>query len=87
MKEKLSVTVDAVLVRFLDSLPGDSRSAKLERVLRSFRKVSHETALRRALASVQEDEAERLEREAWIRTMEVDQWSESGEATSGRSTS
>jgi hypothetical protein len=87
LKEKLSVTVDTALVRFLDSLPGDSRSAKLERVLRGFRKVSKESALRHALAKVQEDDAERIEREAWIRTMEVDQWSESGEATSGRSTS
>ena len=33
MKEKLSVTLDPSLVKFLDRLPGASRSAKLERVL------------------------------------------------------
>ena len=87
MKEKLSVTVDTSLVHFLDGLPGPSRSAKLERVLRSFMKVAEELALRRALAKVGEDEAERSEREAWERTMERDQWNQSGEATSGRSSS
>lgn len=30
MKEKLSVTLDARLVKFLDGLPGPSRSAKLD---------------------------------------------------------
>jgi len=54
MKEKVSVTVDRPLVEFLDSLPGSSRSEKLERVLRRFREVSEDLALRRALAKHRE---------------------------------
>ena len=76
MKGKLSVTLDQPLVRFLDSLPGESRSAKLERVLRGYRQVSQEAALRRALSAARENDAERLERLAWLRTIEADQWSE-----------
>ena len=83
MKEKLSVTLDKPLVRFLDKLPGHSRSEKLERVLRRFKDVSEDLALRRALARHREPEAERVEHEAWIRTMEHDQWSELAEETSG----
>ncbi len=74
MKAKLSVTLDVPLVRFLDSLPGDSRSAKLEEVLRRFRRVRDDLALRRALAQSREGDAERRERESWSRTMEHDQW-------------
>lgn len=40
MKEKLSMMVDPLLVQFLDSLPGRSRSEKLEQVLRCFQEVS-----------------------------------------------
>ena len=40
MKEKLSMMVDRPLVQFLDSLPGRSRSEKLEQVLRCFQEVS-----------------------------------------------
>ena len=87
MKEKLSVTLDVSLVRFLDRLPGSSRSAKLERVLRHFKEIREELALRRALAKAGEDVAERAESEAWVRTMERDQWNESDEATSGQSSS
>lgn len=87
MKEKLSVTVDRPLVRFLDSLPGRSRSEKLEQVLRRFQVVSEELALRGALAEHGQDDDERREHEAWIRTMKHDQWSESAEGTSGRSSS
>ena len=47
MKEKLSVTMDQPLVRFLDSLPGQSHSEKLEHVLRRFKDVSDDLALRR----------------------------------------
>lgn len=87
MKEKLSVTLDGALVRFLDRLPGSSRSAKLEQVLRHVKKVTDELALRRALAKARESDAERAEREAWRRTMEADLWNESSEATSGPSSS
>lgn len=87
MKEKLSVTLDASLVKFLDRLPGASRSAKLERVLRHFKAVKADLALRQALAAAREGEGERAEREAWVRTMEHDQWNESSAATSGSSSS
>ncbi len=87
MKEKLSVTVDQPLARFLDSLPGRSRSEKLEAVLRRYREVYEDQALRRALAGSRETDAERGEREAWERTMERDQWSDAAEETSGPSNS
>jgi hypothetical protein len=76
MKEKLSVTVDEPLVRFLDSRPGKSRSEKLENILRQFRKISDEIALRRALKKHTDPEGARAEQEAWRRTMEHAQWSE-----------
>lgn len=87
MKEKVSVTIDAALLRFVDRLPGASRSEKLERVLRHFKRVREDLALRRALAGAREQDDERAEREAWTRTMERDQWNESPEATSGSSSS
>ena len=87
MKTKLSVTVDAALVDFVDGLPGPSRSAKIEHVLSLFLAVIEEQALRRALAKTSESNDERLEHDAWLRTMEHDQWTRSDEATSGRSRS
>ena len=87
MKEKLSVTLDPSLVKFLDRLPGTSRSAKLEKVLQHFKAVKADLALRKALAAAHEGETERAEREAWVRTMEHDQWNESPAATSGSSSS
>lgn len=84
MKEKLSVTLDAPLVRFLDKLPGESRSEKLERVLRRFKEVAEDLALRRALVKQRASEAERVEHDAWMRTMEHDQWTESAEEISGQ---
>jgi hypothetical protein len=87
MKEKLSVTVDQPLARFLDSLPGRSRSEKLEAVLRRYRDVYEDQALRRALGGTHETDAERNEREAWERTLERDQWNDAAEETSGPSNS
>lgn len=87
MKEKLSVTVEAPLVRFLDTLPGESRSQKFERVLRRFKEVDEDLSLRRDLAKHRMSDAERLEHDAWMRTMEHDQWNESAEETSGPSRS
>ncbi len=87
MKEKLSVTLDASLVKFLDRLPGASRSAKLERVLHDFKAVRADLALRKALAAAREGDGERAEREAWVRTMEQDQWNESPGEISGSSSS
>ncbi|HEX9943261.1 MAG TPA: hypothetical protein VGG03_14670 [Thermoanaerobaculia bacterium] len=70
-KEKLSLTLERPLVRFLDSLPGPSRSAKLDLVLRRYRRARSEAELRRALAAATAEE-ERLESDAWRRTMEED---------------
>ena len=87
MKAKLSVTLEESLMRFLDGLPGESCSEKLERVLRRYKEVSEELALRRMLAAYRESEAERDEREAWVRTIEHDAWRVSAEGTSGCSSS
>lgn len=76
MKEKLSVTMDRPLVRFLDSLPGDSRSHKLEQVLRRFKEVSEDLELRRALAA-HNDSAEEQRAHAALRDlMEEAAWRE-----------
>jgi len=85
MKEKLSVTIEEPLVRFLDSLPGNSRSEKLGKVLRRFQEMYEDLQLRKALARHGEASGEREEDEAWSRTMEHDQWNESAEGISGRS--
>ena len=87
MKTKLSLTVDAALVDFVDALPGASRSAKIERVISRFRTVVEDRQLRQALAEASESDDERLERDAWGSTMEHDQWIRSDEETSGRSRS
>ncbi len=74
MKGKLSATVDKPLLEFLDSLPGRTRSEKLERVLERFRRFEEDRQLRQALAQASEDEDERLEREAWERTVAEAMW-------------
>jgi len=84
MKEKLSVTVEQPLVQFLDSLPGHSRSEKLEKVLRRFKEVSEDLELRHALSRQSPPPNDREEHEAWVRTMEHDQWSKSAGAIFGR---
>lgn len=76
MKEKLSVTVDRPLVRFLDSLPGESRSEKLEKILRRFQEVSEDLSLRRALAKHKEPEDEQHAHAALLDLMEEAMWRE-----------
>lgn len=76
MKEKLSVTVERPLVRFLDSLPGDSRSQKLEQVLRRFKEASEDMELRRALAAHKDSKEEQRAHTAWLRTAEEAMWRE-----------
>ena len=76
MKQKLSATVEKPLIKYLDSLPGKTRSAKLERLIAKFKQIGEEKDLRRELAQYQEDDEERLERETWERTMEEGIWSE-----------
>lgn len=76
MKGKLSATVEEPLLAFLDSLPGKSRSEKLERVLARFKRLEEDTRLRAQLAGYEEEADERLEREAWERTFDEAMWNE-----------
>jgi hypothetical protein len=74
MKAKLSVTVDVSLVAFLDSLPGKTRSAKLEQALSQYRKIQEDLKLREELAAYVDDDDERREREAWEHTVSEAMW-------------
>jgi hypothetical protein len=76
MKAKLSATVEEPLIEFLDSLPGNTRSEKLETVLSRYKKIQDELELREKLAVYYEDEDERREREAWEMTVAEAMWSE-----------
>ena len=76
MKAKLSATVEEPLIDFLDSLPGKTRSEKLEVVLTRYKRLQEELQLRDELAVYYEDENERREREAWELTVAEAMWSE-----------
>ncbi len=76
MKEKLSVTMERPLVRFLDSLPGESRSQKLEQVVRRFKDMSEDLELRRALAAHKDPEEEQRAHAALRELMEGAVWRE-----------
>ena len=76
MKGKISVTVDKSLLQFLDSMPGSTRSEKIERMILKLKQVEHEKDLRKRLGHYREDEAEQLEREIWERTIAEAMWSE-----------
>lgn len=75
MKGKLSATVEEPLLEFLDSLPGKTRSEKLERVLTKFRDLEEERLLRHQLSELREDDEE-WEREAWEQTVSEAMWKE-----------
>ncbi|MFZ5469016.1 MAG: hypothetical protein ACOZIN_06200 [Myxococcota bacterium] len=76
MKAKVSVTIESPLVEFLDQLPGETRSEKLERILLKFKRFEDDQRLRHALSAVREEDRERTERESWERTMAEAMWSE-----------
>ena len=76
MKGKISATVEEPLLEFLDSLPGRTRSEKLERVLARFKRIVDEQHLREQLAEYREDQDERQETDAWERTFDEAMWSE-----------
>lgn len=76
MKGKLSATVEEPLLDFLDSLPGRTRSEKLERILVRFKRMVDDKRLREQLASYRDDEDERNEQDAWARTFDEAMWSE-----------
>ena len=76
MKGKISATVEEPLLAFLDSLPGRTRSEKLERVLARFKRMTDDKRLREQLAGYREVEDEVREQEAWERTFDEAMWSE-----------
>lgn len=76
VKVKLSATVEQPLIEFLDSLPGETRSQKLELVLSRYRRLYEELELRGQLAAYYEDEEERRDRESWELTVAESQWRE-----------
>lgn len=83
MKTKLSVTLDETLLSFVDSEQGDSRSEKLEAIVRRYRDARRDAALRRELAQFNAAGGDDVETDAWRQVMEEAAWSESGAATSG----
>ncbi len=76
MKRKISVTMDRSLLEFVDSLPGESRSGKIERAVYRLKKVAEERALRVQLGGYCETDAERVEREIWESTISEAMWTE-----------
>jgi len=76
MKEKISVTVEKPLVAFLDSLPGDSRSEKLEKIIRQFRRAVEDRELRRALAGQKDPDEEQGAHQAMTALMQEDMWTD-----------
>ncbi len=76
MKAKLSTTIEEPLIDFIDSLPGQSRSEKLEHILKKFLKLEEEKRLRKELSGCKEVDDERIEREAWESTMEEAMWNQ-----------
>jgi metal-responsive CopG/Arc/MetJ family transcriptional regulator len=67
MKAKVSATLDEELLAFVDRLPGATRSEKLERALRSYRRAWDDAQLRRQLAETADD-GDDAERAAWEAT-------------------
>lgn len=74
MKSKISVTMEQSLLEFLDSLPGDSRSEKIEGAVLKIKKVAEEKDLRVQLGGYREDDVERVERELWESTIAEAMW-------------
>ncbi|MGH9338253.1 MAG: hypothetical protein ACRD1R_01350 [Acidobacteriota bacterium] len=64
------------LLDFLDSLPGKTRSEKLERALITVKRFEEEKELRRLLSEYQEDEEEKREREIWECSFAEAMWNE-----------
>jgi hypothetical protein len=84
MKAKLSVTIDEALVSFVDGVPGQSRSEKIESILRRCRDALRDVQLRKELAAFNASDDGSAEDAAWRQVMETAAWNESAEATSGR---
>jgi len=76
VKSKISVTIDQPLLEFVDSLPGNSRSEKIENAVRKIKRMSEERDLRIQLIGYREDDAERVERESWENAIAEVMWNE-----------
>ena len=63
------------MLEFLDSLPGKTRSEKLERVLKKFRDLEEERLLRHQLSELRDDD-DGWERDAWEQTVSEAMWKE-----------
>jgi len=87
VKTKLSVTIDEGLVSFVDAEPGQSRSDKIESILRRYRDALRDVELRKELAAFNASEEDSAEDDAWRRVMEASLWNESAGAKSGPSRS
>ena len=72
----MSATVEEPLIEFLDSLPGKTRSEKLEFVISRYQALQEELDLRKKLAVYYEDDEERRDRESWELTVAESQWRE-----------
>jgi len=68
--------VEEPLIEFLDSLPGKTRSEKLEFVISRYQALQEELDLRKKLAVYYEDDEERRDRESWELTVAESQWRE-----------
>jgi hypothetical protein len=76
VKCEISVTIDQSLIKFLGSLPGDSRSGKIESAARKIKKLADERDLRMQLAGYREADAESVERELWENTIAEAMWTQ-----------
>ena len=74
MKTKISATMDAELARFVDALPGETRSDKLELIVRDYRRAWLDAQLRRELAAGQVDAADDADARAWQHVMAEAMW-------------
>ena len=70
----MSATVEEPLIEFLDSLPGKTRSEKLEFVISRYQALQEELDLRKKLAVYYEDDEEGRDRESWELTVAESQW-------------
>jgi hypothetical protein len=68
--------MDRSLLDFIDSLPGESRSMKIESAVGKLKKVAEEKELRVQLGGYREDNAEQVERELWESTIAEAMWAE-----------
>jgi hypothetical protein len=74
MKTKISATMDDELARFVDALPGTTRSDKLELIVRDYRRAWLDAQLRRELLAAQGEPPDDAEAQAWRTVMAEAMW-------------